>query len=99
MEYQIRNYKVKMGMMNQLVKEWRTSIVPLRIKKGFKIIGAWSNEKENRFTWILGYEGSEGFEKADKVYYDSPERKSLKQDPRRLLTEVDTIIMTAVSPN
>ena len=67
-------------------------------KKGFKVIGAWSNEKENRFTWILAYDGPESFEKADKAYYDSPERKFLGQEPRRLLTEVDTVIMAAVSP-
>jgi hypothetical protein len=96
MEYQIRNYKVKPGMIDQVIKEWRTSIVPLRTKMGFKIVGAWSNKKENRFTWIISYDGPEGFEAADKAYYESPERKALKQDPRRLIAEMDLVVMTAV---
>jgi NIPSNAP len=98
MEYQIRNYKVKPGMVDQVIEEWRSNIVPIRTKKGFKIIGAWASEKENRFTWVMSYDGPEGFDAADKAYYESPERKSVKQDPRRLLAEVDLVVMKAVSP-
>ena len=52
--------------MAEWIKEWRTKVYRLRLKKGFKVIGAWTVVEENRFVWILGWEGPGTFEKANK---------------------------------
>jgi NIPSNAP len=94
-EYQLRDYVVKPGEMEEWVEEWRNKVLPLRKKFGFKIAGAWRIE-EDRFIWILGYEGKEGFEKADELYYASPERKELSPDPARHLRKTDHHMMMDV---
>ena len=96
-EYQLREYKVKEGEMDALIEAWRTSVVPLRRKLGFHVVGAWVSRKENRFVWIVGWDGSGSFEEAAKRYYDSPERNTMKPDPASFLAEMDTIMVSSVS--
>jgi hypothetical protein len=94
MEYQLRDYRVKPGEIDEFIKEWKEKLYPLRVKKNFKLIGAWIVNGENRFVWILGYEGS--FEKAEKDYYDSPERKAISPDPARHLENPQHFQMSSV---
>jgi hypothetical protein len=79
------------------VKEWQSKVYPLRVKFGFHLIGAWMIQDENRFLWILGWDGPrESFEEVDRVYYDSRERKALEPDPARHLEQVHYSFMTSV---
>jgi ribosomal protein L11 methylase PrmA len=91
--YQLRDYIVKQGEMQDWLDEWRDVIVPLREKAGFDIVGAWIVPDEDRFIWIIG---REDFESADEAYYASPERAALDPDPARHLAHVDTKLMTRV---
>ncbi len=91
---QLRIYKVKPGEMDAFVREWRTGVVPLRKKFGFKVEGAWTIRKDDTFVWILTYDGPEGFEARDAAYYASPERKALTPSPARHLDSMDTRLMT-----
>jgi ribosomal protein L11 methylase PrmA len=91
--YQLRDYIVKHGEMQDWLDEWRDVIVPLREKAGFDIVGAWIVPDEDRFIWIIG---REDFEAADEAYYASPERAALDPDPARHLAHVDTKLMTRV---
>ena len=95
LEYQLRIYQVKPGEMNEWVDEWRSKVLPLREKFGFKVVGAW-RVGEERFVWILAYEGKVGFEKADEDYYSSPERKKLNPNPARHLGTTDHHMMANV---
>lgn len=81
----LRDYRVKPGELEDFVREWRSMIVPLRKKRGFEVVGAWT-VGEDRFVWILGYDGD--FEKANEKYYSSEERKAMKPDPARHLAEI-----------
>jgi hypothetical protein len=45
-------------------------------------------------VWIIGHDD---FEAADKTYYDSPERAAMDPDPRRLIRQADTRLMTSVA--
>ena len=81
--------------MDEFVKQWRTEIVPLRKKIGFVVIGGWMDRKDNRFVWIVGWEGSGSFEEASKRYYGSPERAAISPDPTTYLEEIKTSMMTS----
>ena len=97
MEFQLRDYRVKLGEMEEWIDEWRTKIYPLRLKLGFKVIGAWTETKENRFLWILSFDGREGsFAAAEKEYFASLERKAVSPDPVRHLASISQTMLQGI---
>ena len=83
MAKQLRVYTVKPGEMDAFSQEWGEQILPLRLQRGFRVIGPWVIDETNQFVWILEHDGD--FEVADSRYYDSPERKKVDPDPVRHL--------------
>jgi hypothetical protein len=95
--FQLRDYRVKPGEMQDWLKEWREKIYPLRLKYGFRVVGAWVKDEEDRFVWILSYVGGEhGFEDSEKQYFNSPERKSMSPDPIRHLASATQSMIRSV---
>ncbi len=99
MEYQFRDYRIKPGELSEWIEEWRTRAYPLRVKMGFRVIGAWMGvEEESRFLWTLGREGPPGsFEEVDRVYYNSTERRALNPDPACHLERTEHSFITPVT--
>jgi hypothetical protein len=95
---QLRIYKVKEGRMAEFLEGWTNGVLPLRRKFGFRVDGAWTIVEENKFVWIMSYDGPEGFAARDKVYYDSPERHALRPDPAPLIEHAETYMMTSALP-
>lgn len=73
--------------------EWRRHIEPLRRRFGFEVIGPWVVEDEDRFVWILGHGGDDGWQAADDAYYASAERRAIEPDPARHLLHTDHCMM------
>ena len=67
--YQLRRYVVQPGEMDAWLEEWRTEVVPMRERFGFRVEGAWVIPEDHRFVWIISYDGDEGFEAANERYY------------------------------
>lgn len=44
---QLRIYHVRDGLLDEWVEKWRTLVVPLRLKFGFEIEGAWLDRERN----------------------------------------------------
>ena len=80
-EYQLRIYKITVGHMAEFTEGWRTHIVPSRERFGFKIVTALADKESGEFVWLLSWDGPEGYEAADRAYYESPGRKSVSWDP------------------
>ena len=95
-EYQVRVYRVRMGEMDDWLREWREMVVPLRRRLGFGIVGAWTSRAEDRFAWILSYDGPESFEEASEAYYASPQRMLMSPDPARHLESTESWLMEGV---
>lgn len=91
-------YQIKKGQLEDFVRDWRAGVVPLREKFGFKVEGAWTIRGEDRFVWILSFDGSDGFEARDALYYASDERKNLRPDPALHLDAADHWLMDRVHP-
>lgn len=87
MEYQVRRYRTTEGQLDGFVDAWRDGVIPLRKKFGFTVEGAWSIPETNEFVWVMSYDGPEGFEAADAVYYESDERSTLDPNPAVFLEE------------
>src|SRR4030088_2360566 len=97
-QFQLRHYEVRPGEMEELVSEWHSKILPLRLKFGFSLVGAWRIGDE-RFVWILKWEHpNKTFEEAEKDYYNSDERKAIQPSPTRHLSHIETRIMTEALP-
>ncbi|HKW69938.1 MAG TPA: NIPSNAP family protein [Candidatus Dormibacteraeota bacterium] len=96
MTWQLREYTVKPGEMQQWIDEWRSKIAPLRLKHGFRVLGAWTVDATDQFVWILGYDGPKSWQQADSDYYQSPERKALEPNPARHLVQTGARLMSSV---
>jgi len=94
MTSQLREYTVRPGEMRQWIEEWRSKIVPLRLKHGFEVVGAWTVEGTDQFVWIVSYDGPQSWQDAESNYYQSPERKAIDPDPARHLAHTQTRLMT-----
>ena len=79
-EWQLRDYRIDPAHFAEFVSAWTAGVVPLRRAAGFKV-EAWAIEADARFVWLLGYDGPESFEVADRAYYASPIRLALDPDP------------------
>jgi NIPSNAP protein len=95
-EFQLRVYSVKPGAMSAWVEEWRRNVAPLRRRFGFEVIGPWVIEAEEKFVWILAYDGEQGWEAADAAYYASEERRAVEPEPTRHLLATEHWLMRPV---
>ena len=93
-ETQVRIYRVRQGELARFVEEWNGNVRPLRERFGFRVLFAWASDDDDRFVWVLGYDGADGFAAADARYYASEERAALDPDPARLLEATDHFMAT-----
>ncbi len=87
---QLRDYTIAAGQLDRFTELWQKSVKVLRERAGFKIEGVWRVPAEDRFVWILTYDGPDGWETANKAYYDSPARKAVDPDPAKLIVSQRT---------
>jgi hypothetical protein len=85
---ELRVYTVRPGAMEAWVREWREHVYPLRLKLGFAVPAAWVVENDDRFVWLLEYDGDD-YESVNAAYYESPERRALDPDPARHLAATE----------
>ncbi len=95
MKLQLRTYTINKGALSEWTEEWRTQLVPLREKQGFKVLEAYTIPSTNQFVWLMAFEG-ENWESADQAYFDSPERKTMQPDPARLIARMENVFVTRV---
>ena len=96
MQLVLRIYTIKPGELDDWIEEWRAHVLPLRLRLGFTVLGAWVSEAESTFTWLLGYAGPDGLEAANAAYYNSPERAALDPDPARHIAEARQLAVQAL---
>ena len=95
---QLRIFTINKGKMSEFVSAWQLGVYPLRIKSGFKIEKAWVVREKNKFIWILSYDGPEGFEAKDSLYYASQARTTLKPDPAEYIADAEKYFIDPVLP-
>jgi hypothetical protein len=93
MEFQLREYTIEAGRLEDFVREWRDLVLPLRVAQGFSVLGPWVEGDASRFVWIVGYDGD--LHAANEAYYTSPERAAMDPDPARLVAETRQVRLQA----
>jgi len=96
MEIELRDYRIRQGRMDDWIAGWKTGVVPLREAVGFQVIGAWVDRQQDRFVWLMGYAGADGFASADERYYASQQRRELHPDPAELIEEAGAAMVDPV---
>jgi NIPSNAP len=91
---QLRVYTIAEGKLDDFVKGWSDGVAPLRRAHGYRIDGAWTVPDENKFVWIMTYEGEEDWDAKDRAYYASPDRASLDPDPATLIIHAEKSFLT-----
>jgi hypothetical protein len=86
--FQLREYTIEVGKLDDFVREWRELVLPLRVSMGFSVLGPWVERDAGRFVWIVGYDGDVAA--ANERYYESAERQAMNPDPARLVVESRT---------
>jgi hypothetical protein len=86
-EFQLRDYRIRSGHLDDWIAGWSTGIAPLRVQQGFVIIGAWVDRSHDRFVWVVGYEGADGFAVAEDRYHALPARLALDPEPSTFIAE------------
>ena len=93
MQFQLREYTVVKGRLDDFVREWRELMLPLRVALGFNVLGPWVERESSRFVWLIGFDGD--IRAANERYYTSPERAAMDPDPARLIAEVREVWLEA----
>ncbi|MTE21501.1 NIPSNAP family containing protein [Streptomyces sp. TRM43335] len=93
---QLRTYTVRDGMLDEWVERWRREIVPLRLKLGFTIDGAWVDRERGQFVWLISCDGPETFAERNAAYWSSPEREAMNLDPDDYLVRTEDRVVEQV---
>jgi hypothetical protein len=93
MHFQLREYRIEEGRLDDFVREWRELVLPLRVSMGFSVFGPWVEREASRFVWVVGYDGD--IRAADEEYYSSAARYAIDPDPARLVAETRHVWLEA----
>ena len=93
MIYQLRTYTINRGMMDQWVKFFNETVVPIQVKQGMKIEGQWVNQDRNQFIWIRSFADAEDLKAKEAAFYGAPEWKATQDQARSHLARIQVETM------
>ena len=94
---QLRMYTVNRGMMDQWVKFFTETLVPMQEKHGIKIEGMWVNEDSTQFIWIRSFADAEDMKAKVEAFRSSPEWQAVRDHVMSHLALEDVQTMEPVS--
>jgi hypothetical protein len=54
---ELRVFTINKGRLDDFVRAWTAGVYPLRLKKGYRVEGAWVIRERNEFIWLLSHDG------------------------------------------
>ena len=94
---QLRMYTVNGGMMDQWVKLFSETLVPLQENLGMKIDAMWVNEDKNQFIWIRSFADAEDLKAKEAAFGASPDWQAIRENSGSHLARLDVTTMNAVA--
>lgn len=92
-ELRLRIYEIRAGELEEWIDEWARLVVPLRRRHGFDVLGAWVDDEQETFAWLLG---RDDYDAANRAYYESAERKAIEPDPARHIAQARELRVRAL---
>ena len=94
---ELRIYSVLPGQMEAFVRVFHEQIVPARRALGYEVEGAWRDDDDGVFAWVVSYDGPDSWEDREAAYYASPERAAMDPQPGVFLRGQETRLMGRVT--
>jgi hypothetical protein len=88
MFFELRQYRIKKGKMNQWVKYAEEVLLPFQISQGMVVVGTFvGQEEKDLFVWIRRFESEQERKKLYKKVYES------ETWLKKIKPEVDTMLI------
>ena len=72
MFYELRQYKIHAGRMDEWVEFMETQIIPFQVSRGMVITGSWRGEEDDTvYVWMRRFESELERERLYKEVYES----------------------------
>lgn len=94
MIYQLRTYTINDGMMDQWVKFFNETVIPIQENYGMRIEGKWVDEDGSRFIWIRSFADAEDLKAKETAFTSSPEWAAQVDRARSHIAGADVKTMT-----
>ena len=97
--YELRQYKVLNGQMENWLKVMQEEIIPFQVAKGMVIAGSFRGEKdESIYVWIRRFENEEKREELYSAVYESEVWKNDISPRLSTMLDRDAMVVTRLSP-
>jgi hypothetical protein len=97
--YELRQYKVQPGKMNEWLKIMEEEIIPFQVSKGMVICGSFRGETDDSvYVWIRRFESEAQRETLYKAVYDSDHWKNNIAPSIPNLLDRSAMVVTRIIP-
>ena len=97
--YELRQYKVLNGQMENWLNVMQEEIIPFQVAKGMVIAGSFRGEEdESVYVWIRRFENEEKREELYGAVYDSDVWKNDISPRLSTMLDRDAMVVTRLSP-
>lgn len=97
--FEIRQYRIKDGRMDEWVKFMETEIIPYQVGKGMVVVGSFvAEEEEDLYIWIRRFESEEERERLYEAVYKDPAWTEGMSDRVGDIMDRERIVVTRVLP-
>jgi len=86
-------YTINRGMMEDWLKLFTESLVPMQEKHGIKIDGMWVSEDGTQFIWIRSFINPEDVRAKEAAFHGSPEWAAVMDHARSHIARMDVQTM------
>ena len=97
--YELRQYKVRNGQMENWLKVMQEEIIPFQVAKGMVISGSFQGEKdESVYVWIRRFENEEKRKELYSAVYESDVWKNEISPRLSSILDREAMVVTRLSP-
>ena len=97
--YELRQYKVRNGQMENWLKVMQEEIIPFQVAKGMVISGSFRGEEdESIYVWIRRFENEEKRKELYSAVYESDVWKNEISPRLSPMLDRDAMVVTRLSP-
>jgi hypothetical protein len=97
MIYQIRTYTISGGMIDQWLKFFKETNLPIMEKYGLKLEGAWVNEARNQVIWMRSAKDADDLKAKEARFLNSPEWKAASPQTRNMVARMEVQLLESVT--
>ncbi|WP_226675164.1 NUDIX domain-containing protein [Mesobacillus jeotgali] len=98
MFFQRKTYKIKPDKLNEINNFFHTTVYPVHIKNGAKLIGRWVNETKDEILVIWEYTSMEQYERINDLLKNSNPYNIAMKNVEGFYTEANENFMSSTAP-